>query len=532
MSHLFKENKKILKISRFLLISFFLYIFFNTLFLYTGNKLVYLFFSVISFYLIVFSFRKKSIFFENFFGFFLLCGFWFKFSIILILKTSFTEGISGVQEISPKNFDDAIIASIIGILGFIIFGYVREFFFSYPTKFNININTKFYESNRKLILIFFLLVFASISFLNFYFQIYQKGLIGQSYNFIISGIVKTSLLYFLSLWSAIILYYEVASYKKVFIFIFLLVFLESFLSSVSMLSRGMVFNSFALVFAFYKLSNKIGLKVNYIFFLKISLILIFIFIISIFYINQVRINILSNNNSNNQNQISNINNGKLNYLIDNIFIFNKAGSEDSVLLERNISTNESQVTLADQDFIPNIKMKNFIDKSIFRLKHLLVHRWVGIDSMLLITKDKDKLSLDLFKESIKEKFDANSISFYERKFKIYSEDHYSAKSIRKGNTLPGLITFLFFSGSYIFLFFMMIFFSFIGFVIEYLMLKSSSNNLFAASLIGMVVSYRFAHFGYLPAQSYLLFGSILGIILMFFVTRFVNKIYSKTKNKN
>ena len=254
--------------------------------------------------------------------------------------------------------------------------------------------------------------------------------------------------------------------------------------------------------------------------------------ISLFYINQVRINILSDIKINNQKQISNTNNGKLNYLIDNIFIFNKAGSEDSALLERTQSAPEYQLTLADEDFIPNKKIKNLIEKSIYRLKHLLVHRWVGIDAMLLITKDKDKLSLDLFKESIKEKFDENSGSFYETKFKIYPDDHYSAKSGRKGNTLPGLIAYLFFSGSYIFLFFMMMFFSFIGFVMEYLMFKSSSNNLFAASLIGMVVSYRLAHFGYLPAQSYLLFGSILGIILMFFVTRFINKIYSKTKIKN
>ena len=147
--------------------------------------------------------------------------------------------------------------------------------------------------------------------------------------------------------------------------------------------------------------------------------------------------------------------------------------------------------------------------------------------MLLVNKYRDKLSFDLFKQSLKEKYDANSRSFYERTFNIYTEDHYSAITIRKGNTLPGLTAFLFLSGSYTFLFLMMMFFSLIAFILEYLMFKSSANNFFASSLISMVVAYRFAHFGYLPARSYLLFGSILGIIILFFGIRFIIKFYSK-----
>ncbi len=500
MSHLFKKNKKLLKITRLLLFLTFLFIFFKTILLYSGNKIIYFLFSIISFYLIIFSFRKKSLFYENFFGVFLLLGFWSKLSFILILKTNFTEGWNSYNFPSPQTFDNALISSSIGILGFIIFGHLRELFFSYPVKLNYDINTKFYENNRKLILIFFVFLFVIISYINHYFQIYQRGLIGQSYNFIFSGFIKTSLLYFLSLCSAIILYYEVASFKRVFIFIFLLVFLESFLSSVSMLSRGMIFNSFALVFAFYKLSNKINLKVNFTYFSKIISILILIFVISIIFINQIRINIHADINANNQKKILNINDEKIN-----------RSNEDLIFIKR---------------------VNNFLHKSTYRIKHLLIHRWVGIDSMLVINEHKEKLSFNLFMDSIKEKFNANSLSFYENTFNIYPQDHYSSISNKKGNTLPGLIAFLFFSGSYVFLFFMIIFFSFIAFVIEYLMFKSSSKNLFASALIAMVIAYRFAHFGYLPARSYLLFGSIIGIIIMFFVIGFVVNIYKKTQKIN
>ena len=503
MSHLLKKNKKLLKLARLLLFLIFSFIFFKTIFLYTGNKIIYLLFSIISFYLIIFSFRKKSLFYENFFGVFLFLGFWSKLSLILILKTSFTEGWSAQNSydiVTPQILDNSIISSSVGILGFIIFGHLRELFFSYPTKLNFDINTKFYENNRKFILISFIFIFIIISFINNYFQVYQRGLIGQSYNFIFTGFVKTSLLYFLSLCSAIILYYEIVSFKRILIFIFLIVFLESFSSSISMLSRGMIFNSFALVFAFYKLSNKINLKINYNYFLKVISILILIFMTSIFYINQIRINILADINANNQKEISNINNKK--------------------------------IYKSNDDLILNKKVENFLNKSIYRFKYLLIHRWVGIDSMLLINKHRDKLSLSLLKNSIKEKFDPNSISFYERTFKIYPEDHYSSISQRKGNTLPGLIAFLFFSGSYVFLFFMVMCFSLVAFIFEYLIFKSTSKNLFASALIAMVVSYRFAHFGYLPAQSYLLFGSLIGVIIIFFVVRFIAKIYKKNQKIN
>ena len=36
----------------------------------------------------------------------------------------------------------------------------------------------------------------------------------------------------------------------------------------------------------------------------------------------------------------------------------------------------------------------------------------------------------------------------------------------------------------------------------------------------MVISYRFAHFGYLPSRSYLLFGSIIGLIVLFLLIKY------------
>ena len=81
MSHLFKNDKKKYYIGlKFFIFSLILYIFFCGLLNYSGNILIYVSFSIVSNYLIFFSFRKNAIFFDTFFGLFLWLGFWFKFT--------------------------------------------------------------------------------------------------------------------------------------------------------------------------------------------------------------------------------------------------------------------------------------------------------------------------------------------------------------------------------------------------------------------------------------------------------------------
>jgi len=57
----------------------------------------------------------------------------------------------------------------------------------------------------------------------------------------------------------------------------------------------------------------------------------------------------------------------------------------------------------------------------------------------------------------------------------------------------------------------------IGSLIEYLAFRLSSNNLVFSALIGQVISFRLIHFGYLPHQSYLLFGTIFATIFMVYI---------------
>ena len=128
MSHLFKEKKNILKSIKLVFFLLIFLILIRVLLIYEGNQFIYLLFSIISLFLIFFSFRKKSMFYENFFGVFIFLGFWLKFSIIKSFNIGFTEGLSE-KVISAQNYDDALIVSCVGMFGFIVFGLIRENFF-------------------------------------------------------------------------------------------------------------------------------------------------------------------------------------------------------------------------------------------------------------------------------------------------------------------------------------------------------------------------------------------------------------------
>jgi hypothetical protein len=281
MSHLLKKNKRVYFYFKVVIAIFILFIFFKAFFNYKGSKFVYLIFSIISNYLIYFSFRKKSIFFETFFGILLWLGFWFKFSIIISFLDGFTEGLNNYDLLSTSDIDYALVISTVGFLGFIISGYLRQIFFCYPTKIYTQFDGSIYKKYRKIILLLFCIIICIVFLLNFFFKIHQRGVISYHDNFIFSGSIKVLLLYGLTLCSAMILYVESIIYKKIYFSSILISILEVFLSSISMLSRSMIFNISALFFALYKFSNKISIKIKFSFFFKIFLLTFIFFYISV-----------------------------------------------------------------------------------------------------------------------------------------------------------------------------------------------------------------------------------------------------------
>ena len=179
MSHLFKNNNKI--IYKIFISSISIVILLLTYLgtqNYGSNKINYLTFSVISNFLIFFAIRKDAIFFETFFSLLLWLGFWFKFTCTIVFTDGvFREGV-GMFNYSKESFDEVLFIAQIGISSFIISGYFRQLFlFKYPIKINFqNFKNNLFSLGRKNIWLIFIIFYISIAFVNFYFKIYQKGL--------------------------------------------------------------------------------------------------------------------------------------------------------------------------------------------------------------------------------------------------------------------------------------------------------------------------------------------------------------------
>ena len=483
MSHLFKgKNKKFFKTIIFIFLILITFLFFEGLKNYTGNKLNFLTFSLISNYLLFFAFRKHSIFFETFFSLFLWLGFWFKFTIII----SFTDGIFregvGYFDYLPSSYDKTLLVSQIGFLAFIMGCFLREkLLFVYPQKIFFNKRSNnFIIKYKNSLWISFVLLFLLIGFVNFYFKIYQKGLIPfYDLNFIMSGIVKWLLLFGLASFSAILIFWETINFKKIFFSSFMIIIIEPFVSSISMLSRGMIFNSLSILFGFYKFSKKISIKININFYLKIISLTFILFYISVISVNYLRINYFYEGKS-------------IKFVNENEYDANK---------------------------------KSDYSKFNSEILYLAVNRWVGIDGVMAVISKKEILGTSFIKKSLSERLNVNQPTFYEQEFGL--EDNYLSNKLYKnvkGNTTPGIIAYIFYSGSLILLFLFIFLISILFSMIEIFAFKLSGKNLIFSALIGQILAYRLTHFGYLPLQSYLLLGTIFITILFLY---FLNKILEK-----
>ena len=108
--------------------------------------------------------------------------------------------------------------------------------------------------------------------------------------------------------------------------------------------------------------------------------------------------------------------------------------------------------------------------------------------------------------ALNEKAVKDEPTFYERTFFLENINSYGINNPYenvKGNTLTGIISFLFYSGSFIFLFIGMFAICAFASLIEFIAYKASKSNLIFTCLIGQVIAFRYIHFGYLPKQSYL-----------------------------
>ena len=342
-------------------------------------------------------------------------------------------------------------------------------------------------------------MFSILSLLNLKYVFFQRGVLPDTkLIFGLNNIINWLLFFGFTTFSAMLIFLEILNNKNNKNNLLYLGFFECFMSSISVLSRGMVFNGLALLLGYYKSLENFKIKISKKLIFKYLGALSILFFISLLIVSDIR-----------QSKYYTVNHDGHNFF-PNIEI--EIGSETEI---------GSEIEKVNE--LINKKVNSLIDE-INHIIFLIGGRWVGIEGVMVLINNENK-SFELLKKSLNEKF-ALSNSFYENEIKK-SYFKYSNPKNHKAYTVytPGIVGYLYYSGSLFFIFFGIFVCASICNLIEFLAYKLSDNNYVFTAIIGNILAYRLIHFGYMPSNTYkILLVIMMNILLMKLLLIFFNKI--------
>lgn len=455
--------------------------------------------------MLLYGLRSNALFLDTFLAIFLWLGFWLKLVLRLINGGGYFVESGG----DTTMFDQALTVAMIGLIAVMSGSWIRErFIFKYPASSPLSLTHCFdlYKNHRKVILTLFVFFFILVATINFVLGIYQRGEIPKTnLPYGTDGIIKWLLIFGMASFSALILRFEVEINKKATLMPAVLAMLEAFMSSVSMMSRAMVINVSALGYGLLSTIRRQGFAWNKRYVASIFIIFSVLFALSVLSVNYLR--------ANNYNIVT-IESGTSQP--DSQPKANNSFSSDSTNREKTSDSGEpGEAKGGKQVSSPSLvdDIKDKFQLVLIMTQPLFVDRWVGIEGVLGVLHHGE-LGWTLWQKAWDEKYSDNQISLYDQMI----GSAYTTIDTTKHHfvNLPGMIAFLFYPGSYVFLFIAMTFVMIGASLFEISAFKLSGNNMVFAALIGQVVVFRITNFGYVPGQSYLLFGSIILNVLMIF----------------
>lgn len=435
------------------------FIFCLGVFNYQGSKFIYFIFTLISSLLLYIGFFKTPIFFETFIAIFFWLGFWLKFTLRII-------SFNGAFDLGgATNFDSSLIASSVGLSAFIFAGFLRR---KISLKvigtpfFNMSDLDSFYKKHRLVILTTFSFMIIFIASTNYFYGVYQRGEVSvEGIPFVIRGLYVWLLTFGFLSFSALFLFFELKSSISKFFTVLILGLLGSFLSSVSMLSRAMVLGVGSLFLGSYRQFLDFKIKVSYP--KKMHMLAVFLIMIAVIISSAIVVNKFRH------------------YSYEGVYEFNPVSETRS----------------------------------------LFVDRWVGIEGVISVNSSPKK-GWELFTDALGEKYRDNGTSFYDENV---IDSPYAKLDLSKHHfmNLPGVIGFFFYTGSHLFLFAMIFLIAMSASFLEISIYKLLGGNLIICAVFSQVIASRLSNFGYVPAQSYLLLGTIfINVLIIFYLNRFLH----------
>lgn len=428
---------------------------FTSLFLYPGSAIIFLLFSAVFCLFLLRSLNLNS-FFIFYLALLMWLGFWFKLMGSLFFNQGLLFESTGLFDYSPNQWDSVLFTSSVGCAGFL----VASLFAGKGKVINRDIHSTHIFRSRHYKYYWLALVFFSviIFFLNAHYGVFQKtGKIESNLPVYFALPIKWMIFLGLNIAAVSLLYWGVQARVKGLFFYLSIALTIDLLCNITSLSRAFPLTGGAIAFSFFLISYSSEKK----FWVKVLL-------IAALYLFFSAASILA-----------------VNYQRSIKFV----GADSS--LSSSLSSVDTSVVKAA---LPGVKF--------------LFGRWVGLEGVAAISSSGN-LGFNRLIEASSEKKTNSRPSFYDLNV-LSSTSPYLDIGLRSyyAITLPGLIGFITYSGSVLFVFFATFGFGVLGIWVE----RCSwffTHNALAVSFLSFLWAYRYASFGYAPIESYQIIISFL-----------------------
>lgn len=445
---------------------------------YTGSKVYLILFSLTFFAFLKYSLFDCRYYYQKFIAVFLSLGFWLKLIYYTYNRElNLAEGV-GSFNFSAAEYDRVMILSICAILGFLMAGWVYEKFFfekeQTPELFKMSLQFKaWYIKYRKPLMAVWIVLLCVFAYLNLHHRVYIRGSVEFSGPFWVRGFFSWGLMFGFYSISCIFAYLDY-KIRNSFLTAILLLFFTSAICAIAMFSRGFVLNAGSTLLALFFL-YKSEKAVSFLKFFLACVAFVVFTVASTKVVTALR-------------------------FLD----FEQKMSADDIYDMNKLTRHMSQS--------PLVRM----------LQALLVDRWVGLEGVMrgvAFTGDRAHTFENIWREKM-----GSGTSYYDINVMNsgYAQRLESIGAKHLFITIPGFVGWISVLNNLVIAFVACFLISVLFMSIEFFA-RRLTNNIFMLALLGQVMAYRVAHFGYLPQQTYLfLFILLFTICLVFFCLKIVS----------
>lgn len=384
-------------------------------FLYTGSSLVYILFSLVFLYLLADGLYRQLSLGYGFLVVFLWLGFWLKLVVHLFLNYPFAEPV-GFFDGSAEAWDAVLMVSSVGAVGVIL---TKMLFFKYAEKHawttpEVGYHApSWYHSARPWLWLGTWGAIIALSIINTAYGVYQLGPIPLMLPWPLTGLAGWVIGFGLPLLVFTLVYWD-QSIQRGWVAGFLVVLVESFLFSITLLSRALyLFQTFPYLLVLYT-KRLSGNHVNAIVRMIVLGVWMSVFVASLFLVMVLRYGETS----------SPIVNGGQN--------MEAAATPSSLPILKEVAATSSLLGISVAEIVRGVS-------------RLAVDRWIGLEGVMAVSAYPIK-NMDLFLDALQERRERGRFDLFTKDICQTVVADIDAEKIQYA-TIPGGIAFMYFTGS-------------------------------------------------------------------------------------